>query len=59
MHPSRTAGAPVAYSSTSDVSGTYRTGILDSRPWIGMCVARLQKEVGYGSVVDVATLWSN
>ena len=36
--PSRTSGAPVAYSSTSDVSGTYRAGIL----------------VGYGPVVVAA-----
>ena len=56
MQPSRTSGAPVAYSSTSDVSGTYRAGILSdvsgtyragilgSRPWIRMYVARHQKE---------------
>ena len=43
MHPSRTSGAPVAYFSTGDVSGTYRAGILGSRPWIRMYVARHQK----------------
>ena len=44
MHPSSTSGAPVAYSSTSDVSGTYWAGILGGRPWIRMYVARHQKE---------------
>ena len=28
MHPSRTSGAPVTYSSTSDFSGTYMAEIL-------------------------------
>ena len=50
MHPSRTSGAPVAYSSTSDVSGTYRAGIFGSRPWIRMYVARNQKEQELGMV---------
>ena len=59
MYPSRTSGAPVAYSSASDVSGTYRAGILGSRPWILMYVARHQKEQELGPVVDVAALWSN
>ena len=36
--------APVAYSSTSDASGTYRAGILSSMPWIRMYVARHQKD---------------
>ena len=44
MHPSSTSGAPVAYSSTGDVAGTYRAGILGGRPWIRMYVARHQKE---------------
>ena len=44
MHPSRTSGAQIAYSSTSDITGTYRAGILGSRPWIRMYVARHQKE---------------
>ena len=44
MHLPRTSGAPVAYSSTGDDSGTYRAGILGSRPWIRMYVARHQKE---------------
>ena len=44
MHPSRTSGAPVDYSLTSDVSGTYMLGILGSRPLIRMYVARHQKE---------------
>ena len=56
MHPSSTSGAPVAYSSTGDVSGTYWAGILDSRPWIRMYVARHQKEQEFGTVVDVAAL---
>ena len=43
MHPSSTSGAPVAYSSTGDVSGTYWAGILGGRPWIRMYVARHQK----------------
>ena len=42
MHPSRTFGTPVAYSSISNVSGTYRAVILGSRLW--MYVARYQKE---------------
>ena len=42
--------APVAYSSTGDVSGTYWAGILDSRPWIRMYVARHQKEQELGTV---------
>ena len=50
MHPSRTSCAPVAYSSTGDVSGTYRAGILGSRPWIRMYVARHQKEQELGTV---------
>ena len=49
MHPSRTSGAPVAYSSTGDVSGTYRAELLGSRPWIRMYVARHQKEKELGS----------
>ena len=44
MHPSSTSGAPVAYSLTGDVSGTYWAGILGGRPWIRMYVARQQKE---------------
>ena len=48
-HPD-TSGAPVAYSSTGDVSGTYWAGILDSRPWIRMYVARHQKEQELGTV---------
>ena len=40
------SGAPVAYSSTGDVSGTYRAWILGSRPWIRMFVARHQQELG-------------
>ena len=44
MHPSSTSGAPVAYSSTGDVSGTYWAGILSGRPWIWMYVARHQEE---------------
>ena len=54
MYPSRTSGAPVAYSSTGDVLGTHRTGILGSRPWIRVYVARHQKEQELGPVVDVA-----
>ena len=50
MHPSRTKVALVAYSSTSDVSGTYRTWILGSRAWISMYVARHQKEQEFGPV---------
>ena len=42
--------APVAYSSTGYVSGTYRAGILCSRPWIRMYVARYQKEQELGMV---------
>ena len=49
-HPSRTSGAPVANSSTSDISGTYMAGILGSRPWIRMYVARHQKEPELGTV---------
>ena len=44
MHPSRTSGAPVAYSSTSVVFG--------SRHWIQMYVARHQNELV--PVVNVA-----
>ena len=50
MHPSRTSGSTGAYSSTSDVSGTYKTGILGSRPWILKYVARHQKEQELGTV---------
>ena len=50
MHPFRTSGAPVAYSSTGDISVTYRAGILCSRPWIRMYVARHQKEQELGTV---------
>ena len=35
MHPSSTSGAPVAYSSTGDVSGTYWAGILGGSPCFG------------------------
>ena len=59
MHPSSTSGAPVAYSSTGDVSGTYWAGILDSS--LDSDVCRPPSEgagVGYGPVVDVAALWS-
>ena len=42
--PIQKSGAPVAYSSTGDLLGTYRAGILGSRPWIRMYVARHQKE---------------
>ena len=44
MHPSSTSGAPVADSSTGDVSGTYWAEILGGRPWIRMYVAHHQKE---------------
>ena len=44
MHLSSTSGAPVAYSSTGYVSGTYWAGILGGRPWIRMYVSRHQKE---------------
>ena len=44
--PIQNTGAPVPYSSTSDVSGTYRAEILGSRPWIQMYVACDQKEQG-------------
>ena len=44
MHPSRTYVALVAYSSTNDVSGTYRTGVLGSRAWVWMPVARQLEE---------------
>ena len=59
MHQSSTSGAPVAYFSTGDVSGTYWAGILGGRPWIRMCVARHQEGAGVvcGPVVDVAALW--
>ena len=50
MQPSRTSGAPVVYFSTGDVSGTYRSGLLGSRPWIRMYVARHQKEQELGAV---------
>ena len=50
MHPSRTSGTPVAYSSTGDVSGTYRARILGSRPWIRMYAAPHQKEQELGTV---------
>ena len=40
MHPSRPYVALVAYSSTSDVAGTYRTGVFGSTAWIWMYVAR-------------------
>ena len=50
MHPSRTSGLPVAYSSSGDVSGTYRAEILGSRRWIRMYVARHQKEQKLGTV---------
>ena len=35
-----------AYSSTSDVSGTYMAGIFGSMPWILMYVACHEKELG-------------
>ena len=44
MHPFRTSVALVAYSSTSDVSGTYRTGVLGIRASIWMQVAGHLKE---------------
>ena len=50
MHPSKIYVARVAYSLTSDVSGTYRTGVLGSRAWIWMYVARHLKEQELGSV---------
>ena len=44
MHSYRTSVALVAYSSTSDVSDTCRTGVLGSKAWIWMYVARHLKE---------------
>ena len=40
MYPSRTYIVMVAYSSTSDVVGSYMTGVLGSRACIWMYVAR-------------------
>ena len=40
VHPSRAYVAPVAYSSTCEVAGTYGTGVLCSRAWVRMDVAR-------------------
>ena len=50
MHTSRVSVALVACSSTSDVSGTYRTGGLGSRAWIWMYVARHLKAQELGLV---------
>ena len=50
MHPYRTSGAPVAYSSTGYVSDTYRAETLGSRPWIRMYAARHQNEQELGTV---------
>ena len=58
MHPSRVSVALVACSSTSDVSGTYRTGRLGSRAWIWMYLAPSEAGVGFGPIVIVAALWS-
>ena len=43
MHPFRTYVSTVAYSSTRYVSGTYLTGVLGSRAYIWMYVARYLK----------------
>ena len=60
MHPSSTSGAPVAYSSTGDVSGTYWAGILGGRPRIQMCRPPSEGEgVVCGPVIDLAALWSS
>ena len=48
--PIRNNLSPVAYSSTNDVSGKCRAGILGSRPWIQMYVACHQKEQELGMV---------
>ena len=50
MHPSRTFVALVAYSSTSDGAGTYMTGVLGSRSWVWMYVARNLEEQELGVV---------
>ena len=58
MHPSRTSVALVAYSSTSDISGTHGTCVLGSRAWILTYVARHLKKQEFGLVVVVADVWS-
>ena len=53
MHRSRTSVALVAYSSTSDVAGTYRTGVPGSAgPGFG-CVARHLEEQELGWVRSI------
>ena len=49
MHPSRAYVALVTHSSTGDVVSTNETGVLCSRAWIQMYVARHLEEV-YGLV---------
>ena len=44
VHPSRTSVALIAHSSTGDVASTNGTGILCSRAWIRMYVARHLEE---------------
>ena len=50
MHPSRTYVALVAYSSTSDVLGAYRTEILGCRDWVWMHIDRHLDEQELGLV---------
>ena len=61
MHPSSTSGAPVACSSTGDVSGTYWAGILGGRPFDSDVYRPLSEGAGVvcGPVVDVAAWWSS
>ena len=44
VHPSRTSVALIAHSSTGDVASTNGTGVLCSRAWIRMHVARHLEE---------------
>ena len=53
MHQSRTSCALVAYSWTSDVSGTYKTGVLGS----SLC-SDVRRPPSGGPLVVVANLWS-
>ena len=67
MHPASTSVALVAYSSTSDVAGKYRTWVLGNRAWdtwkqdLGSDVRRPPSGgagVGLGPVIVVAVMWS-
>ena len=50
MYPSSTSVALVSYSSTIDVAGIFRTGVLVNKDWVRMYFARHLEEQVLGLV---------